>query len=114
MSSYSSASNVHSPDFCGCGMSPVLRTSWTDMNPGRRFWGCSMYMNRRIGCNFHQWQDPPVCGRSRNILPGLLKRIERLECESENRGRNERRMKQWLCALAVIVVLFFWQCISMK
>ncbi|KAL1804935.1 hypothetical protein ACET3Z_028003 [Daucus carota] len=55
--------------------------------------GVYILKNCRTGCNFHQWHDPPVCGRSGNIIPGLLKRIERLEREIEKRARNEKRMK---------------------
>ena len=25
-------------EHCACGRSPVMRISWTDRNPGRRFW----------------------------------------------------------------------------
>ncbi|RYR35525.1 hypothetical protein Ahy_A10g050677 [Arachis hypogaea] len=31
---------------CFCGKRPVLRTSSTAENPGRRFWGCVNYQNR--------------------------------------------------------------------
>ncbi|KAF7852195.1 hypothetical protein BT93_L5351 [Corymbia citriodora subsp. variegata] len=29
--------------FCYCGLSCPRRTSWTRMNPGRRFYGCTRY-----------------------------------------------------------------------
>ncbi|RYE13696.1 MAG: hypothetical protein EOP45_20800 [Sphingobacteriaceae bacterium] len=28
---------------CPCGLPSIQRTSWTDENPGRRFFGCSRY-----------------------------------------------------------------------
>ncbi|XP_017221297.2 uncharacterized protein LOC108198027 [Daucus carota subsp. sativus] len=62
-------------------------------NPDVHYIYVCIKKNCRTGCNFHQWHDPPVCGRSGNIIPGLLKRIERLEREIEKRARNEKRMK---------------------
>uniref|UniRef100_A0A162A161 Zinc finger GRF-type domain-containing protein n=1 Tax=Daucus carota subsp. sativus TaxID=79200 RepID=A0A162A161_DAUCS len=49
------SSHIQTPGLCSCGFSPVLRTSWTDANPGRRFWGCSQYV---AGSRFasHPWQ----------------------------------------------------------
>ncbi|MED6116732.1 hypothetical protein PIB30_102913, partial [Stylosanthes scabra] len=31
------------PQWCGCGMRPVLRWSGTDLNPDRPFYGCPNY-----------------------------------------------------------------------
>lgn len=32
--------NPLSPGLCECGLPPTLLTSWTNQNPGRRFWRC--------------------------------------------------------------------------
>ncbi|KAK4851415.1 hypothetical protein QYF36_014941 [Acer negundo] len=53
---------------CLCGRRGMLCTSWTNANPGRRFWGCS---------NF-RWYDPPIGERSKQIIPELLRRIQEL------------------------------------
>ncbi|GER39313.1 gag-pol polyprotein [Striga asiatica] len=29
----------------------------------------------RGGCQFFDWEDPPICRRSRAIIPGLLRRV---------------------------------------
>ncbi|KAL8234097.1 hypothetical protein R6Q59_020197 [Mikania micrantha] len=42
--------------FCACGKQAIVRTSWTSKNPG-----------------FIRWFDPPMCDRSVDIIPGLLK-----------------------------------------
>ncbi|XP_019183765.1 PREDICTED: uncharacterized protein LOC109178688 [Ipomoea nil] len=77
---------------CECGNELVIRTSWTDRNPGRRFFHCSESPGRK-GCGFFEWTDPPMCPRSICIIPGLLKRI--------NRDREEMgRLKAMLNAIA--------------
>ncbi|WOG86538.1 hypothetical protein DCAR_0205749 [Daucus carota subsp. sativus] len=102
--SSSSSSYIQTPGFCSCGMDPVLRTSWTDANPGRRFWGCSQYVrNRSRGCNFHMWHDPAVGDRARNIIPGLLRRIQRLEDEIKRR-RDKEKLLLISLSIAVIIV----------
>ncbi|WOH14835.1 hypothetical protein DCAR_0934360 [Daucus carota subsp. sativus] len=89
MSSYSS-STVQNTNLCHCGLVPVLKTSWIDNNP----------RNERKGCGYYRWHDPPVEGRSKGIIPGLLRK---LSCRSlrdyqvlktswiDNNPRNERK-----------------------
>ncbi|RYR68010.1 hypothetical protein Ahy_A03g014489 isoform B [Arachis hypogaea] len=42
---------------CGHGERPILRTSMTKDNPGRRFLGCV-----QDGCDFFRWADPEARG----------------------------------------------------
>ncbi|QHO37085.1 uncharacterized protein DS421_4g108530 [Arachis hypogaea] len=46
---------------CGHGERPILRTSMTKDNPGRRFWGC-VYYEVQDGCDFFRWADPEAGG----------------------------------------------------
>ncbi|XP_074378300.1 uncharacterized protein LOC141719829 [Apium graveolens] len=98
---------------CWCGRAVVLRTSWTDANPGRRFWGCFRYMEQRSNaCNFHLWFDPPMCQRSRMIIPGLLRRIEKLEEEAEKlevvvAGMKTKRGRNVFIYVTVFMLLIF-------
>ena len=42
------------------------------------------------GCGFFRWIDPPMCARSKAIIPGLLRRIREMERrleELEDGGR---------------------------
>nr|GMD79742.1 zinc finger, GRF-type [Ipomoea batatas] len=56
-----------------CDESLNLRTSWTNDNPGRRYWNCGQNKGRGGGrCGFVRWYDPPMCSRSKTIIPGLL------------------------------------------
>ncbi|KAL2238077.1 UNVERIFIED_CONTAM: hypothetical protein Sindi_0999400 [Sesamum indicum] len=63
--------------FCRCGRDVLLRTSWTTLNSGRRFCGCPG--NEGQYCDTFQWVDPPMCRRSKEIIPGLLNRISEYE-----------------------------------
>nr|KAJ0197449.1 hypothetical protein LSAT_V11C700355590 [Lactuca sativa] len=55
---------------CFCRKWVIVRTSWTNNNPGRRFWGCP---DPFIG-----WYDEPMCAHSKVIIPGLLRTINKL------------------------------------
>nr|KAJ0220194.1 hypothetical protein LSAT_V11C200074660 [Lactuca sativa] len=54
---------------CFCGQMAIVRTAWTDKNPGPRFWGCPKEI------------DPQMCERSKSLIPGLLRSINKLKTE---------------------------------
>ncbi|XP_017245521.1 uncharacterized protein LOC108217189 [Daucus carota subsp. sativus] len=98
---------------CRCGTAAALKTSWTDSNPGRRFWGCMRFKdNRSNACNFHQWFDPPMCARSKAIIPGLLRRIRNLEDDAKKNeaaagvNRPVKRKKSILVLLFVLLIVW--------
>ncbi|GJY37017.1 zinc finger, GRF-type containing protein [Tanacetum coccineum] len=62
---------------CECGLEAVIRTSQTNRNPGRRFYGCPTLSPTCV--NFLRWYDPPMCQRSVQIIPGLLRSRNELE-----------------------------------
>ncbi|GJU53404.1 zinc finger, GRF-type containing protein [Tanacetum coccineum] len=62
---------------CACGLDVVIRTSWTNRNSGRRFYGCPTLSPACV--NFLRWFDPPMCQRSVQIIPGLLRSRNELE-----------------------------------
>nr|GFA02215.1 zinc finger, GRF-type [Tanacetum cinerariifolium] len=55
----------------------VIRISWTNRNPGRRFYGCPTLSPTCV--NFLRWYDPPMCQMSVQIIPGLLRLRNELE-----------------------------------
>ncbi|PWA56411.1 zinc finger, GRF-type [Artemisia annua] len=73
---------------CACGLQCVVRTSWTNRNPGRRFYSCPL-----IG-----WVDPLMCDRSLDIIPGLLRNRDALEdalaLEQERADWEEHRANE--------------------
>ncbi|WOH13735.1 hypothetical protein DCAR_0933246 [Daucus carota subsp. sativus] len=101
----SCSSTVHTLDLCYCGLPRVLKTSWIDNNPGRRFWSCRMYLkNERSGCGYYLWHDPPIGGRYQNIIPGLLRKIDKLEDEIK---ALKKKQKMTIC---ILVGTNLWLC----
>ncbi|KAL4557104.1 hypothetical protein LXL04_035274 [Taraxacum kok-saghyz] len=43
---------------CDCGDLVGKWTSWTDLNPGRRFVGCPNFQDREKDCDYFDWVDP--------------------------------------------------------
>ncbi|KAM6543472.1 hypothetical protein CsatB_007919 [Cannabis sativa] len=66
------------PQNCYCGIPWISRTSNTEANPGRRFRRCR-FSSADGGCKFFEWMDVESCGRCREIIPGLLRKITKLE-----------------------------------
>ncbi|MFS7915649.1 putative transcription factor GRF family [Helianthus anomalus] len=54
---------------CRCGRQTGIKTSWTDINPGRQFYTCVQLRSR---CKFFAWIDPPMCPRSVQVIRGLM------------------------------------------
>ncbi|KDP43282.1 hypothetical protein JCGZ_24203 [Jatropha curcas] len=70
---------------CYYGEATMLKVSWTDANPSRRFYGCRKF--RMCGeCNFFQWHDPPMPNHVKHVIMGLLRRIK--ESEDMNNKSN--------------------------
>lgn len=44
-------------------------TSWSETNPGRRFFSCSKFRER--GCGFFVWHDPQMCDRAKIVINDL-------------------------------------------
>ncbi|GJX01211.1 zinc finger, GRF-type containing protein [Tanacetum coccineum] len=88
---------------CACGLEAVIKTSWTNRNPGRRFYGCPTLSPTCV--NFLRWYDPPMCQRSVQIIPGLLRsrneleEITQREAQQANELSNLTRQRQLLASV---------------
>ncbi|KAK4260787.1 hypothetical protein QN277_003858 [Acacia crassicarpa] len=60
---------------CQCGLFARLYTSWTEQNPGRRFFGCRNYRHGR-GCGFFKWHDNEMGERAKDVINELLGHVE--------------------------------------
>ncbi|PWA80024.1 zinc finger, GRF-type [Artemisia annua] len=90
---------------CFCGNEAVLHTSWTNTNPGRRFWSCSQSVPN---CGFFLWLDPPMCVHSRAIIPGLLTSRNMLQERLNTMASANHRLKMWLiCSWFLFIVMFY-------
>ncbi|XP_050226472.1 uncharacterized protein LOC126676335 [Mercurialis annua] len=90
---------------CDCNQPAVLRTSWTETNPGRRFFGCYAYQSVD-GCDFFYWLDPPLSHNAKAVKLGLLRKLEK-DADAKN-----KKMKNSSCCCGLkylmVFVLAFW------
>ncbi|KAH1228992.1 hypothetical protein GmHk_10G028863 [Glycine max] len=92
--------------FCLCNIEAPLVTSWTEENPGRRFYGCGLYKDIGTkGCNFFQWHDPVGNNRQKKIIVGLMKEVDELKLREKDLQTmiSEMKMKE-KCLWIVLVV----------
>ncbi|PON89622.1 Zinc finger, GRF-type [Trema orientale] len=77
-------------EFCKCkpSLPVVVRTLWTNENPGRRFKSCRK-LQAYGGCGFFCWVDLEMCERSKRVIPGLLRRIRDLGAEKSSFDEGE-------------------------
>ncbi|KAK8692057.1 hypothetical protein V6N13_075539 [Hibiscus sabdariffa] len=88
---------------CGCGFSAQLRTSWSNDNPGRRFFGCKNHGSLvHHACRYFSWFGPPMTPRARVVMVGLLKKIK----TNEVQRRKERLCWVFILALCVVMIWF--------
>ncbi|XP_020420330.1 uncharacterized protein At4g04775-like [Prunus persica] len=80
MSESSTNSNC-SRRYCKCGSEIKRRTSWTDLNPQRRFEACCNNRNNKRRLHFFAWVE-------KEILPGLLRRLRGIEDELRATAEN--------------------------
>ncbi|PIN20839.1 hypothetical protein CDL12_06477 [Handroanthus impetiginosus] len=108
---------------CYCGRSYIMKTSGIDLHPGRRYSICSNFEYISFNISplpiflevvvfFFSWIDPPVYKRSRQIIHGLLRRVNKFEnevtkLEKEVGRRRSTKVKLWL-GLAVSWLLIAW------
>ncbi|KAJ1687008.1 hypothetical protein LUZ63_018398 [Rhynchospora breviuscula] len=76
------AVNANNLQCCHCNEVAVLTTAWTPKNPGRRFFGCRFY-GKPGACRFFRWYDEEIPERSKEVINGLLRRLNKLEREKE-------------------------------
>ncbi|KAK8984997.1 hypothetical protein V6N11_082618 [Hibiscus sabdariffa] len=54
---------------CGCGFLAQLRTSWSNDNPRRGFFGCKNYDSLvHHGCRYFSWFDSPMTPRAKVVM----------------------------------------------
>ncbi|PIN17286.1 DNA-(apurinic or apyrimidinic site) lyase [Handroanthus impetiginosus] len=93
---------------CYCGKIAILKTSWTNDNPGRHFRVCPNTGGRgpALQCGFFMWVDPPMCPRGRAIIPGLLRK---LKARDEEIASLKKRLRVMVAVILLLgFLLFFW------
>ena len=59
----SSSTNVVINSTCDCGLKPILLTSSTKRNLGRKFLRCPKYKMKNERCDYFLWVDCENCNR---------------------------------------------------
>ncbi|CAI0552644.1 unnamed protein product [Linum tenue] len=90
--------------FCFCGDPAVLKTSWTDGNPGRRFFGCSKY-GTNGACNYFRWHDPALDEHMKFLVLNFHRRIR--EQENRQNGKGVKSNGKTLSIFFVFALVFF-------
>ncbi|CAN1777279.1 hypothetical protein LINPERHAP1_LOCUS13997 [Linum perenne] len=68
------------PPLCKCHLPTVVLTSWTEDNPGRRFFSCGRgYEVNNPRCDFFMWVDAPIEDRAKQVINGLLRKLRQYE-----------------------------------
>ncbi|KAF3631963.1 hypothetical protein FXO37_27728 [Capsicum annuum] len=69
-SSFSLSSSSSIPKgVCFCGVKPKIKTSWTQLNTGRRFF-CYKTLKVRGGCNYFDWYDDEMPPQAKRLKLG--------------------------------------------
>ena len=59
-------------------------------------------MQGNLGCNFFGWYDPPICNRARQVIPGLLRKVDLLEKKVEAQKKRERKLLVVICIFMIV------------
>ncbi|KAL4565734.1 hypothetical protein LXL04_029837 [Taraxacum kok-saghyz] len=94
---------------CYCGLSAPFSTSWSDKNPGRRYFGCQYWPNTKEDCGFFEWYDDEVSEWYKEVLNKLKPKKKSLKSEgTEDREAsvlNHVRVMIGLFVIFMIMVL---------
>ncbi|XP_009783062.1 uncharacterized protein [Nicotiana sylvestris] len=85
------------------GVSPKLNTSWTQLNPGRRFFACKI-RKKKVGCDYFCWYDDKIPTQAKNIIWGLLKRVKAFEEE-----KVQAKRRRILLTIVVVLLVVLWK-----
>ena len=78
---------------CSHGVLLPLKTSWSDNNPGRRYWSCPYYGSKK--CKFFRWRDlSKVDERSKYIIPKLVNKMKEMHGELASKEKKIKEMEE--------------------
>ncbi|KAL8507616.1 hypothetical protein ACS0TY_018231 [Phlomoides rotata] len=89
--------------FCLCGKETRIHTSWTDLNPGRRFHSCKDWNRFGGGCEFFKWYDTEMSPRAKYVILSLLK-----EKRAVVKPKNQEKTGDWIKYALIASWVFFF------
>ncbi|GKA75703.1 hypothetical protein Tco_0782081 [Tanacetum coccineum] len=86
---------------CACGLEVVIRTSWTNQNPGRRFYGCPTLVIPGLLRSHNELEEivAMVEEKRRKLLKFLIISWTQREAQQANELFNLTRKKQLLASV---------------
>uniref|UniRef100_A0A803R9E9 GRF-type domain-containing protein n=1 Tax=Cannabis sativa TaxID=3483 RepID=A0A803R9E9_CANSA len=97
--SSSLVTSINTRPKCHCGTDSVCRTSRSEENPGRRFWGCGNYDRDSCKvCHFFEWVDP-------DVLVGANVVLQRLERKIEDQSKEIKLLKKFVLFLICVELI---------
>ncbi|XP_058725331.1 uncharacterized protein LOC131596624 [Vicia villosa] len=89
---------------CRCGLEAPLMTSWTDLNPGRHFFGCGMYkVQGHKRCSHFVWYDDELSSRAKEIISSLQKNLEQERARLDEAYTKVAEVKMKLNAMNLLM-----------
>ncbi|XP_058724088.1 uncharacterized protein LOC131595673 [Vicia villosa] len=93
---------------CRCGLEAPLMTSWTDSNPGRRFfWVWDVQGNVMVQghkrCSHFVWYDDELSSRAKEIIYSLQKKLEHERARLDEANTKVAEVKMKLNAMNLLM-----------
>ncbi|CAL5208248.1 unnamed protein product [Lathyrus oleraceus] len=111
MSRYSQGSKCSKSHFicdeCRCVIDAPLMTSWTGVNPRRRFYECGMYkLQGHKMCNHFVWYDEEMTPRSKEFISSSNERLGVEKIKVDELKMNIKFMKIQLKFTIGMIIVF--------
>ncbi|CAL5202549.1 unnamed protein product [Lathyrus oleraceus] len=79
---------------CKCSLDAPLMTTWTNVNPGRRFYGCGMYkIHGYKKCYHFVWLDEEINHRAKKVISTLMQNLTEEKKKVKNAKIRDEEMK---------------------
>ncbi|GLU08412.1 hypothetical protein SLE2022_253260 [Rubroshorea leprosula] len=84
--------------FCFCGLKAPRIMSWSEKNPGRRFFGCPIYdpMNKKQQCKYFVWYDQYFSFRAKEVISWLHNNKTELETDLDDARERIKALRNVL------------------
>jgi hypothetical protein len=75
-------------ELCDCGYEVEMNKDWSDIDPGREYVACPLYLDEGFGCTYFRWIVPEGTKWQRDVIIRLEKEKQELKDEIFNLKRQ--------------------------
>ena len=90
---------------CYCGEEAPCAVSWSEKNPGRRYWGCRYWPDPKEDCGYYEFYDDEVSDWYKQVLNELKPKHE-LKPKKQGAGKLKEASLVVLVKVLIVLVLF--------